>query len=263
MADTAWINSVISAADTAAETATNAAATATGEEMSVFKLVMEAGLMVQMVMLLLLAISVISWAIIFLKAVLLRKAKRESDIFLKLFWESRQLDEIYNQSKALVNSPIVEVFAAGYVELQRFRGKGTGFSETSDGPGPPKSPDTARENIQRALLRAKATEVTKLEKAVPFLATAGNTSPFIGLFGTVWGIMNSFHGISAKGSAGLGAVSQGISEALIATAMGLFAAIPAVVAYNYFVNRIRVLENDINSFSSEFMNILERHVLNK
>ena len=229
-------------------------------ETSVIKLVLEAGPVVKLVMLILLAFSVISWAIIFLKTVLLRKAKKESDIFLKLFWESRQLEEIYRSSKDLVNSPLVEVFSSGYLELQRFRKGGTGFSDTDENQ-PMKNPVVARENIERALQRAKATEVTRLEKAVPFLATCGNTSPFIGLFGTVWGIMNSFQGISLAGSAGLAAVSSGISEALVATAMGLFAAIPAVVAYNYFINRIRVQENDINSFVSEFMNILERHVL--
>lgn len=230
---------------------------------SILNLVMDAGPVVKMVMLLLLVFSIISWAIIFLKSILLRKAKKESDVFLKLFWESRQLDEIYRSSKELVNSPLVEVFAAGYIELQRFRQKGTGFSET-DEHMPMPNPVIARENIARALARAKATEVTKLEKAIPFLATAGNTSPFIGLFGTVWGIMNSFQGIRAGGgSAGLATVAGGISEALIATAMGLFAAIPAVVAYNYFVNKIRLLENDINSFASEFMNVLERHVLSQ
>lgn len=237
-----------------------AAQAAQTTDTSVLKLVMSAGPVVKLVMLVLLLFSVVSWAIIFLKAILLRKAKRESDIFLKIFWESRQLDEIYNSSKDLVNSPLVEVFAAGYVELQRFRKSGTGFTETSESKKM-KKPEVARENIERALTRSKATEVTRLEKAVPFLATCGNTSPFIGLFGTVWGIMNSFQGISQVGSAGLTAVASGISEALIATAMGLFAAIPAVVAYNYFVNRIRLLENDINSFASEFMNILERHVL--
>ena len=223
---------------------------------------MDAGPVVKLVLLILLIFSIVSWAIIFLKSVLLRKAKRESDIFLKLFWESRQLEEIYRSSKDLVNSPMVEVFSSGYVELQRFRKKGTGFAEDEQHQ-PMRNPEVARENIERALVRSKATEVTRLEKAVPFLATCGNTSPFIGLFGTVWGIMNSFQGISHAGSAGLGAVAGGISEALIATAMGLFAAIPAVVAYNYFINRIRILENDINSFASEFMNILERHVLSQ
>jgi biopolymer transport protein TolQ len=240
-----------------------AAEAAKAAETSVFSLVLEAGPVVKFVMFVLLVFSVVSWAIIFLKAILIRKAQRESEVFLKLFWESRQLEEIYRNSKDLVNSPLVEVFAAGYVELQRFKKQGTGFSET-DEDRPMPSAATARENIGRALKRAQETEVTKLEKAVPFLATCGNTSPFIGLFGTVWGIMNSFQGIRhGGGGTGLEYVAGGISEALVATAMGLFAAIPAVIAYNYFVNRIRVLENDINGFASEFMNILERHVLNQ
>jgi len=229
---------------------------------SVWRLVAAAGPVVKGVLLLLVLFSVISWAIIFLKFLLLRRAKQESEIFLKIFWESRQLDEIYRQSKQLLHSPVADVFAAGYDELKRFQSKGSDFSASAEKNGiSPKSSTAVKDNVGRALMRSRSEQVTKLEKAVPFLATVGNTAPFIGLFGTVWGIMDSFHNIGLKGQASLAVVAPGISEALVATAVGLFAAIPAVVAYNYFSARLRTLESDIDSFSSEFMNILERHIL--
>nr|HPM78908.1 protein TolQ [bacterium] len=223
---------------------------------SVWRLVAAAGPVVKGVLLLLVLFSVISWAIIFLKFLLLRRAKQESEIFLKIFWESRQLDEIYRQSKQLLHSPVADVFAAGYDELKRFQSKGSDFSASAEKNGiSPKSSTAVKDNVGRALMRSRSEQVTKLEKAVPFLATVGNTAPFIGLFGTVWGIMDSFHNIGLKGQASLAVVAPGISEALVATAVGLFAAIPAVVAYNYFSARLRTLESDIDSFSSEFMNI--------
>jgi biopolymer transport protein TolQ len=117
------------------------------------------------------------------------------------------------------------------------------------------------ENIKRALRRAINTEVTRLTHMVPFLATTGNTTPFIGLFGTVWGIMNSFQGIGQRGSASLAVVAPGISEALVATAAGLAAAIPAVIAYNYFTQRIRVVESELQSFSADLLNIIERDII--
>jgi biopolymer transport protein TolQ len=119
------------------------------------------------------------------------------------------------------------------------------------------------ENIKRALMRAVTMDVTGLTKALPFLATTGNTTPFIGLFGTVWGIMNAFRGIGLSGSASLAVVAPGISEALVATAAGLAAAIPAVVAYNHFSNRVRVLESEMQNFSSDFLNIIERDLMQR
>jgi biopolymer transport protein TolQ len=120
---------------------------------------------------------------------------------------------------------------------------------------------TGTDNIKRALRRAIATEMTRMSQMVPFLATTGNTAPFIGLFGTVWGIMNSFHGIGLKGSANLAVVAPGISEALVATAAGLAAAIPAVIAFNFFMSKIRVVESELQSFSADFLNIIERDIL--
>jgi biopolymer transport protein TolQ len=119
------------------------------------------------------------------------------------------------------------------------------------------------ENIKRALRRAINTEMTRMTKMIPFLATTGNTAPFIGLFGTVWGIMNSFHGIGQMGSASLAVVAPGISEALVATAVGLAAAIPAVIAFNYYMNKIRTLETELHSFSADFLNIVERDILGR
>jgi biopolymer transport protein TolQ len=120
---------------------------------------------------------------------------------------------------------------------------------------------TSTDNVQRALRRAINTETTRMTQMVPFLATTGNTTPFIGLFGTVWGIMSSFHGIGLRGSANLAVVAPGISEALIATAAGLAVAIPAVIAFNYFNQKIRIIESELQSFSADFLNIIERDVL--
>ena len=117
------------------------------------------------------------------------------------------------------------------------------------------------DNVNRALRRATNTEITRITQMVPFLATAGNTAPFIGLFGTVWGIMNSFHGIGLRGSATLAVVAPGISEALIATAAGLAAAIPSVIAFNYFMQKIKIIETELQSFSADFLNIIERDIL--
>ncbi len=228
---------------------------------SVIALVSQAGPVVKGVLLLLVLASVVSWAIIFLKYLLLRRAHQESEIFLKIFWESRQLDEIYRSSKELIHSPLAEVFSAGFDELKRFRSRGDDFSAGEKGEMPKNHMAAAKENVSRALMRATREQVTKLERAVPFLATVGNTAPFVGLFGTVWGIMDSFHHIGTTGQASLAVVAPGISEALVATAVGLFAAIPAVIAYNFFSSRLRAMESSIDSFSSEFMNILERHVL--
>ena len=161
--------------------------------------------------------------------------------------------------------PLAEVFRAGYIELSK-------LSKTTQDSGRKPNPDDITsmstelggiDNVSRALRQAVISETTKLEKTLPFLATTGNTSPFIGLFGTVWGIMNAFKGIGVKGSASLAVVAPGISEALIATAAGLAAAIPAVVAYNYYLNRVRILVSDMDNFSSEFLNIVERHFLKK
>jgi biopolymer transport protein TolQ len=212
--------------------------------------------MVFWVLVLLVGFSLACWYIIGYKYFFIRRAQQQSARFLDSFWRSKRLDAIFRSTDEVQASPTAQVFRAGYIEL----GKLQGATQPND-------PEGMRErlgdleSIRRALDRAITVETTRLESTVPFLATTGSTAPFIGLFGTVWGIMNSFSAIGAKGSATLAVVAPGIAEALIATAIGLLAAIPAVVAYNYFVNRIRVLNSEMETFSSDFLNIVKRHFL--
>lgn len=230
---------------------------------SVVDLILYSGPVVKVVLIILLFFSILSWAIIFSKLRLIKRADKESRLFLRIFWEGKQLSSIFGESKKLRYSPTAEVFRAGYVEMNK-------LSKAKP------NPDSSREvsdptalsielsgvgNVSRAMRQAATSELTKLERALGFLATTGSTTPFIGLFGTVWGIMDAFRGIGMRGSATLAVVAPGISEALIATAAGLAAAIPAVVAYNYYINRIRVLSSEMENFSAEFLNIVERHFL--
>jgi biopolymer transport protein TolQ len=225
--------------------------------------------MVQFVMLLLLFFSIMSWAIILIKYRYIRKAFKESAEFTDFFWKSRDLSNAFAKAKQLHGSPLARIFRIGYVELKKTSQSATQPSEPNaavNKPGGNQSMAmdtrfTGTDNVQRALRRAIATEMTRMTQMVPFLATTGNTAPFIGLFGTVWGIMNSFVGIGQKGSANLAVVAPGISEALVATAAGLAAAIPAVIAFNFFMSKIRVIESELQSFSADFLNIIERDIL--
>lgn len=201
-------------------------------------------------LMLLVVFSVVSWAIIIQKYFSLRRASRESEKFLAAFWEAKRLDQMYQQSEQFTHSPISQVFRAGYIELARLKKKSGDGDETLGG---------GIENVERALRRSQNAETTALESMTSFLATVGSTAPFIGLFGTVWGIMKAFRDIGRMGSANLATVAPGISEALIATAAGLAAAIPAVIAFNFFLSRIRVLTTEMESFSSDFLNIVKRH----
>src|SRR5262249_49951906 len=198
-----------------------------------------------------------SWYVIGYKSLYLSRAQAESARFLETFWQSKRMDAIFQSSQKLRRSPVAQVFRAGYIELTKLKsadraaaGGGAASEETHLGD---------LENIERALRRAQTSETTHLESMVPFLATTGSAAPFIGLFGTVWGIMNSFRNIGAKGAANLTTVAPGIAEALVATAIGLVAAIPAVMAYNYFVRKIRVLSSEMESFQNDFLNIVKRH----
>lgn len=197
--------------------------------------------------------SIACWWVIGYKMFHLRRAERQSREFLDAFWGSRRLDAVYQTANELGASPIAQIFKAGYVELGKLK-SGVKGEALRDQLG-------AMENVERSLSRAQLAAVTELEGMVPFLATTGSTAPFVGLFGTVWGIMNSFRSIGVTGSAGLATVAPGIAEALVATAIGLVAAIPAVMAYNYFVRRIRVLSADMDTFSKDFLNIVKRHFL--
>jgi biopolymer transport protein TolQ len=206
------------------------------------------------VLLLLILFSIVSWGIILLKWLAIRQAQRTSVEFLETFWQSKRLDEIFAKTDAMAQSPIAQVFRAGYQELVKVKQR---EAKEKDEKGSMSFGGV--ENVERALRRAATTEMTELERLVPFLATVGSTSPFIGLFGTVIGIMKSFGEIGAKGSANLATVAPGIAEALIATAAGLLAAIPAVIAFNWFTSRMKVLGAEMENFSADFMNIVRRH----
>ncbi len=206
------------------------------------------------VLALLLGASAVSWAIIIKKWLQIRRAQDQSVKFLETFWQSKRLDAIYQAAESLGASPLSHVFRAGYVELSKV----TAQKKEVD-PGAMSDQLGGIENVERALKRAAASEVTTLERQVPFLGTTASAAPFVGLFGTVWGIMRAFHDIYRMGNANLATVAKPISEALIATAVGLFAAIPAVVAYNFFISKIRVLDSEMTNFSNDFLNIVRRH----
>lgn len=233
---------------------------ASSSQSTILELVVHAGLVVKGVLLLLLSFSVLSWGIIFSKFKLVRRAKRESDDFLEYFWKNKELSSVDENILQYKNSPLAQVFHSGYQEIIKIKKAKAGKNPE----GVPFDVDTlgteidSIDNVHRALRNAVMSQIAKLERTIPFLATTGSTAPFIGLFGTVWGIMDSFRGIGLKGSASLAVVAPGISEALIATAAGLAAAIPAVVAYNYFVSRVKFLANEMDNFSSEFLNIVKR-----
>jgi len=224
-------------------------------------MISNAGLMVQFILLLLLFFSITSWAIMFIKHRYIKKAFKESVIFTNYFWKSRDLASAFSKAKNLPNSPVARIYCIGYTELRKLKQSGEKQDINEVKTTAPGFQFTGIDNVERALRRAANTEITQMMQMVPFLATTGNTTPFIGLFGTVWGIMNSFHGIGVRGSASLAVVAPGISEALIATAAGLGAAIPAVIAFNYFMNKIRIIESEMQSFSADFLNIIERDII--
>lgn len=221
----------------------------------ILDLVRGSGPVVQFVLYLLILFSVASWGIIVYKFRQLKRAKRESEKFIDVFWERRNLSSIHEASRDLKTSPVAQVFRSGYEELVRIsrtkRENPSGEGLTTELGGV--------ENVSRAMKRATSVEITKLEKYLTFLATTASAAPFIGLFGTVWGIMNAFRGLSVTHSSSIQAVAPGIAEALIATAVGLAAAIPALMAYNYFGQQIKVLSAEMDNFSHEFLNIAERH----
>jgi biopolymer transport protein TolQ len=226
---------------------------------NIFQMIIHAGLMVKFVLLILFLFSVISWTIIFTKWRLLRKAKQETDYFFELFWESTEFGKMYNECNNLLTSPVAHLFRSGYSEFKRIMKIQT-LSTSTDKDS---NMQTPLEYVERSLKKTTIDQSNRLERALSFLATTGNTTPFIGLFGTVWGIMQSFRGIGLKGSANLAVVAPGISEALIATAAGLFAAIPAVVAFNYFNSKVMTLRSEMDTFTSDFLSMIERQLLKK
>ncbi len=220
------------------------------DPLSFFALIMSASLAVKLVMLLLLLASVLSWAIIFNRARVIGRARAATDDFESEFWSGGDLNSLYKrlQEKAEGDREgIGSIFQAGFREFGRLRGDRT------------LAPDKLLENARRAMRVWQNKELDRLELNLSMLATIGSTSPYVGLFGTVWGIMNAFRELGNVQQATLALVAPGIAEALIATAMGLFAAIPAVIAYNRYADAVDRLETRFDSFVEEFSNILQRH----
>jgi len=219
-------------------------------DMSVLGLITGASVLVQVVMLLLLLASILSWYYIFLKIFSFRRATQLADRFEKEFWSGVDLNDLYQRAVNARNSAgaLERVFESGFREFAKHRKQpGMDVAVVMDG-------------VRRAMRATYQREIERLESHLSFLATVGSVSPYVGLFGTVWGIMNSFRGLANVAQATLGAVAPGIAEALIATAMGLFAAIPAVMAYNRFAGDINRLATRFDSFMEEFTNILQRQV---
>ncbi len=216
----------------------------------VWQLLTNTGPVARLVLLILLAFSILSWAIIFLKFRTFRAAQRESVEFLKVFRQSKKLSEIRAFCRTLKESPLPEVFQSGYREIES-------QATMTENPGKPRI--RSLEAVRRALQIGASTEMGRLEKWLVWLATTGAVTPFVGLFGTVWGIIDAFHGLATAGTASLHSVAPGIAEALITTAAGLFTAIPAVIAYNIFLQRIKEFGTQMDDFSLEFLNMTERH----
>jgi biopolymer transport protein TolQ len=224
----------------------------------IVQLIRDASLLSQAVLVILLLFSAIGWGITLYKMFAYKRASRQTASFLDVFRKSSKFSEVQAVCPSLTDSPLVGLFQSGYAELN---------AQLRHNPNDPAKPPAAAgrptlkslESVDRALLRASTVEMTKLERHVPFLATTASITPFIGLFGTVWGIMGSFNNIGAAGSAGLSVVAPGIAEALIATAAGLFAAIPAVYFYNLFTQRVKEFAAQMDDFSLEFLNICERN----
>jgi biopolymer transport protein TolQ len=223
----------------------------TGSDWDVLGAILAAGPVVKAVMLLLLAFSVLSWAIIIGKFRQLGQARREDAEFYRIFWAAPDLAAARQGTENLRHSP-----AAGLLR-QTLE---AGIAPTSNPANPPAAPNLLShpgdEAHHRAVRRALSEQGERLSRSLSFLATCGNTAPFIGLFGTVWGIMTSFHAIGVKGSASLATVAPGIAEALIATAAGLAAAIPAVMAYNYFLGQVRRLQTELSDFAADLAALL-------
>ena len=216
--------------------------------MSIVRLVLDASFIVQLVMLLLLVVSMMSWVVIFIKAAAIKRAKKDAKRFETRFWSGVELSELYQSVSARRDrlSGAESIFEAGFREFAQLRGRKT--FEVMD----------IIQGAHRAMRVATNRELEQLENHLSFLATVGSTSPYVGLFGTVWGIMNSFLALGSVQSASIASVAPGIAEALIATAMGLFAAIPAVIAYNRYISDVERLTGHYDTFVDEFATILQR-----
>lgn len=220
-----------------------------------FDAILQASPVVQLTLLVLICLSILCWGISFNKWRSLKKIRTYNELFLVQFWKSSSLDHLYDELDAYRESPLARVFKSAYQEMKK-------LADVT--PGSKAKPQlTSLDNLERVIRKAIENELALMESKLTALATTGSTGPFIGLFGTVWGIMSSFHKIGATGSASLAVVAPGISEALVATAIGLAAAIPAVVLYNHFVSKIRKEEIELNNFSADFLNIVKRNFFNQ
>ncbi len=215
--------------------------------MSIVSLVLHASLVVKVVLSILIALSVISWTLIFQKWFQVRRAERATEDFEKRFWGGAELGSLFEgaQMRREKSGPEEKIFAAGMSEYTKLQGKGFDSAHLLDG-------------VKRAMRAVYQREMDSLEAGLSVLASIGSVSPYIGLFGTVWGVMNAFTGLSTLTNASLAVVAPGIAEALVATAIGLFAAIPAVAAYNFYATATGRLFNRFDAFTEEFLNILER-----
>jgi len=224
----------------------------------IVRLIADATVIGKLVLLILLVFSAVSWGVILYKLWVYRRAEQQSAAFLGVFRKSSKFSEVQAVCPTLTASPLVGLFQSGYAELNtQLRTERMPNGQ----PAPPPGRPTLRslDAVDRALLRATTVEMNKLEHRVPFLATTASITPFIGLFGTVWGIVIAFQGIAAAGNTSLGVVSRPIAEALVATAAGLFAAIPAVYFYNHFTSKVKKFASEIDDFALEFLNICERN----
>ncbi len=218
--------------------------------------VISASLIVQFTLFILVALSVVCWAIIIIKKQQFNQLKKANSEFLDFFWKANSLDDIFDFLKDFPDSNLARVFKSGYLELRKLADSNLGIKKESGELTPLLH---GIDNLERALRKAAEEEISIMEQRLNLLATTGSTGPFIGLFGTVWGIMSAFQKIGATKMATLAVVAPGISEALIATAIGLAAAIPATVAYNHFLTDIRKLDLEISSFAADFLNIAKRN----
>jgi biopolymer transport protein TolQ len=239
-----------------------------GFEMGVKDLILHSGPVAKLVLLLLLAFSIVTWTIVGAKWLIYSRARRESARFLRLFRQHGSLGKIVSRVSHLRGTPLLRILREAYQELQTLSSAGSEREETiglgrrvpddlAGGRAGPLRQEQLK-FISTVLERAVAEEMTRLELAVPFLATTGSTAPFIGLFGTVWGVMRAFQGIGVSASTSIATVAPGISEALIATAAGLVAAIPAVIGYNHFVHKSRQFHKAMESFAAELLDYLEK-----
>lgn len=231
-------------------------------QFSITSTIQHAGPIGLFVLFILTVFSLISWVVVIQKYLLLRTVRLDSEEFLDAFWSSKHLKEAHTIASEYDFSPQAAIFTAGFAELKkinsiRSRKEESGIEETLD------MQVATMDNLKRTVRKEMNTKLAELSKNLPFLATTSSATPFIGLFGTVWGIMSSFHEIGQKGSATLATVAPGISEALVATAAGLGVAIPAVIFYNYFSARIDEVGAEAEEFCTDFLNLVERDLLSK